>query len=53
MYIDGQKKMIVVLLLLLDWPGDYKNLLLLSRLSLKIDFVGIISSEQIRNEWQI
>lgn len=52
MYIDGQKKMMVVLLLL-DWPGDYKNLLLLSRLSLKIDFVGIISSEQIRNEWQI
>lgn len=52
MYIDGQKKMMVVLLLL-DWPGDYKNLLLLSRLSLKIDFVGIISSEQIINEWQI
>lgn len=49
MYIDGQKKMMVVLLFL-DWPGDYKNLLLLS---LKIDFVGIISSEQIRNEWQI
>lgn len=52
MYIDGQKKM-MAMLLLLDWPGDYKNLLLLSRLSLKIDFVGIISSEQIRNEWQI